>query len=109
MKTPRDWRTELWNVHKRVVNFPVGSSEDVRFLAMGLAGEVGEVLNIIKKDWRGDSGDRRAALREELGDAQAYLSLLVRTCGFDPDEMMYRVVKKAHARWPDATRVPREE
>jgi NTP pyrophosphatase (non-canonical NTP hydrolase) len=47
-------------------------------LALGLAGEVGEVVEHIKKALRDDAGvitgNRRAALTTELGDALWYLA-----------------------------------
>lgn len=45
---------------------PVDKQEQVRFMALALCGEVGELANLVKKDWRGDSGDRRDQIKEEL-------------------------------------------
>src|ERR1700739_3058699 len=47
----------LWNVHTAIVEKTrkPGSAEDIRFLSFALFGEVGELANLIKKDWRGDN------------------------------------------------------
>ena len=45
------------------------------FLALGLAGEVGEVCNLIKKQER-DGTDHSDRIKEELGDCLWYLSML---------------------------------
>jgi hypothetical protein len=41
--------------------FPPYASDDERFLAISLAGEVGELCNMIKKRWR-DGADLRYAM-----------------------------------------------
>lgn len=52
----------------------------VMYPAMGLAGEVGEVLNKIKKVYRDDGGEmtheQREGIAKELGDCLWYLSIL---------------------------------
>lgn len=47
---------------------PLAGADRVRFLALALCGEVGELANLIKKDWRADVGSRREAIKEELAD-----------------------------------------
>ena len=45
------------------------------FFALGLAGEVGEVCNLIKKQER-DGADHTERIKEELGDVLWYLTQL---------------------------------
>lgn len=59
-----------------------GSVDLVAFYAMGLSGEAGEVLNIVKKLVRKKGGDK-AALPFELADAFTYLMLLADELGVD--------------------------
>ncbi len=99
----RLWREEVWRIHCAVQKrFVVGGEEDRRFLALALAGEVGEALNLIKKDWRGDGGDRRPALIEELADIAVYLELLARVYGVDLDKACRDVLEKIYREFPDA-------
>jgi NTP pyrophosphatase (non-canonical NTP hydrolase) len=59
------------------------------FLAMGLGGEAGEVLNEFKKWMRGDytRAEFIGKLRGELGDVQCMLALVARYAGLDLDEV----------------------
>jgi NTP pyrophosphatase (non-canonical NTP hydrolase) len=61
------------------------------FLALGLAGEAGEVANVVKKLLRdGDDQNLRADLGLELADVLTYLLLLADECGVDLVDM-YRI------------------
>ena len=79
-----EWAEEIFAIHERAVGhkklIEPWSIEDVRFLALALAGEVGELANRIKKQWRGDDdqGDPRSntASHEELVDIRVYVELL---------------------------------
>ena len=55
---------------------------DALYLALGLGGEVGEVLEKIKKEIRDGVFEKRA-LQKELGDVLWYLSQL--SCAYDFD------------------------
>ncbi len=50
------------------------------YLAMGLAGESGELINKVKKIWRDDDGkmtdEKRVAIKQELGDVLWYTAQL---------------------------------
>lgn len=54
--------------------------------ALGLAGETGEVIEIIKKHIRDDQLDLDH-LKEELGDVLAYIALLARIYNIDFDDV----------------------
>lgn len=59
-----------------------GFLERLRFLSVGLGGEVGEAQNMIKKEWRGDRAIKDAfdgwmkELEEEIVDGANYISML---------------------------------
>lgn len=93
----------LWNVHTAIVegSRKPGSDEDRRFLALALAGEVGELANVIKKQWHGDKDPAfEEKLQDELGDVYAYLRLLAIAYGADLDEIFHRVtLPKIRKRW----------
>lgn len=58
----------------------------VRYCALGLFGEAGEIANKVKKIWRDDAGllteDRKAQLRDELGDVLWYATRYAHHRGF---------------------------
>jgi NTP pyrophosphatase (non-canonical NTP hydrolase) len=65
-----------------------GSDDDIRFFALALAGEAGELANVVKKAWRdGKPLDREAAL-EELAGAACYLVGMAAALGCDLDAEM---------------------
>lgn len=59
------------------------------YLSIGLAGEVGEVLNILKKKlyYTQQSLDY-IHLKDELGDCLYYLTNLITDCGWTLEEIM---------------------
>ena len=65
------------------------SPEDrVRFFALALCGEAGELANFIKKDWRGDTGDRSADIVKELADVANYTFILAMALDVDLEKAM---------------------
>jgi hypothetical protein len=67
----------LWNIHTALTkNIKPKTIEDQRFLTLALCGEVGELANLAKKQWRGDNDPEfDSKFRDELGDIYAYLIL----------------------------------
>lgn len=67
--------------------------QEARYLypVLGLAGEVGEVANKVKKVFRDDGGvltaERRAAIRDELGDCLWYLARIADELGYTLSEI----------------------
>ena len=64
--------------------------QDLRaYLAIGLAGEVGELLNIVKKKmyYPGYHLDYQH-LKDEMGDCLYYLTNLITDCGWTLEEIM---------------------
>jgi len=60
------------------------------YLAIGLAGEVGEVLNILKKKlYYTQYNLDYVNLKDELGDCLYYLTNLITDCGWTLDEIMH--------------------
>jgi NTP pyrophosphatase (non-canonical NTP hydrolase) len=53
------------------------------FLALALCGEAGELANLVKKQWRGDAGDRYAEIVSELADVGNYAFMLASHFGID--------------------------
>lgn len=70
----------------------------------GLAGEVGELMNIIKKAiWHqhGLTDDTRIKIKEEIGDAMWYIAALCTKMGFELGDVMFSNVEKLKKRHPN--------
>ena len=65
---------------------------DLKYMAIGWAGEVGEVLNEIKKIERDDNGlltdSKKNILIEELGDSMWYLSGICNRLGCNIEDII---------------------
>lgn len=69
--------------------------------ALGLGGECGEVLDLLKKVVRDGAPLDRARLCEELGDVLFYVSALGGLHGITLDEIARENLAKLGRRWPD--------
>lgn len=72
-------------------------------MATGLAGEAGEVLELLKKHVRDGTPVDAGRLVKELGDAQFYLGKIAHTFGFSLAEVMASNVDKLAARFEAGT------
>lgn len=78
----------------------------VVYPALGLAGETGEVVDIIKKIVRNQDVSPKLEMTEaqtenlklELGDVLWYWSALIKDLGFDPGDIMQANIDKLTAR-----------
>lgn len=59
------------------------------YLSLGLAGEVGELLNVVKKIERGDfaTADVKHILKDELGDVLWYVIMLAVELDLKPSDV----------------------
>lgn len=69
--------------------------------AIGLAGEAGEVAELIKKGVFHRHGVDREKLHKELGDVLWYVAALCTKAGFDMSEVMQSNIAKLMQRYPD--------
>lgn len=69
--------------------------------ALGLAGEAGEVVDLIKKGIYHQQGIDRDKVKKELGDVLWYLSALCKQFDFTLEEVMETNIEKLKARFPD--------
>lgn len=73
--------------------YPIRADQGVEYMALGLAGEAGEVANVVKKDWRaaglnaGLTSGTRAKLLDELGDVLWYLAALASAADLTLEEI----------------------
>lgn|SRR6185436_11496863 len=98
-----DWRRKARAIHELVVKrWPPYSDEDQRFLALALAGEVGEFCNVVKKLWRGDDlPHAHAMIEEELADIRIYLELVALSFHVDLDAACEAKMPELQRRWPE--------
>ena len=75
---------------------------DALYLALGLGGEVGEVLEKIKKEIR-DGIFEKKALQKELGDVLWYLSQLSYAYDFDFEDVAKANLSKLQSRYKRGT------
>jgi NTP pyrophosphatase (non-canonical NTP hydrolase) len=103
------WKESADIVHRTVASGlePYGK-QDLRFLSLFLAGEVGEFCNLIKKEWMEEfgvaksQGDKKDSIRLELADIRICLELLAKCVGVDLDAACAEKLAIYEARWKEA-------
>lgn len=92
--------TELDDIVKRHLEWTPEEPQRLPFLILALAGEVGELANLIKKNMRGDSGAeaRLQMIRDELADVNAYTRMIGQYFGVDVDELTKKKVLEVEQR-----------
>ena len=78
----------------------VGLGDDPSFCALGLAGEVGELANLAKKEWR-DGVHLLPEIRLEAADVFIYLILYARARGFSLEKAILDKLEILSVRRPD--------
>ena len=103
------WAAEIERIHQTAIKrsgMAPWSQEDIRFLSLALAGEVGELGNFVKKEWRGDfrTLDQRQsyqkAVMKELADIRVYLHLLATAFHVDLDEAVEEKLPEIRKKFP---------
>ena len=89
---------QVWS--RRTAIYPADVA--VQYTALGLAGEVGEICNEIKKVYRDDDGvvtaERRADLVDEFGDVFWYLARVTDELNIDMQDVLERNIAKLEDR-----------
>ena len=68
---------------------------------LGLAGESGETLDMIKKWVFHEKELDKEHLKKEIGDVMWYVAMICESAGFDLDDVMQTNVDKLKARYPE--------
>ena len=103
-----DWREKAQVIREMFVKKrgdKLGSDNDRRYLALALGGEVGEMQNLVKKEWRGDLKKTQKAelhhkIAMELADIRIYLEHLADAYGVNLDEACETKTEELKQRWP---------
>jgi NTP pyrophosphatase (non-canonical NTP hydrolase) len=78
---------------KHQENYKIDENNRLALMTLGLAGECGEVIELVKKDIRDGVVDKKK-VAEELGDVMAYLAIVAEYYGYDLDEIAQMVIDK---------------
>jgi len=89
---------EYQNKAKETAEYPNSLNGAVFYTAIGLAGEVGELLNKIKKIARDNITLDKDDIAYELGDILWYLSELARAMNIDLDYVAIKNLEKLRSR-----------
>lgn len=97
---------DIWSVYPTIVSATAQTDspkkEQISNACMGLCGEAGEVIDLLKKHLYHMHDLDEDELKKELGDVLFYWTwLAVLIFGFDRAEIMLRNAEKLQARYPD--------
>lgn len=84
----------------RTLNLDLPHREQLSLGALGLAGEGGEVVELIKKALFHGTELPREQLKKELGDVLWYLAAIATTNGLSLSEVAAANIKKLQVRYP---------
>ena len=103
---PRDMTLKEYEHHAlRTANGGTKTlNEDERLIlncCLGLAGESGELVDMVKKYLFHDHPFDTENAVKELGDIHWYWSVMCHTIGVDPNEVLRRNVEKLYKRYPN--------
>lgn len=84
----------------------IGSS-DLTIMGLGIAGEAGEVADLIKKEVGHGHPRNREKMAKELGDVLWYLSAIAEEYGYSLSEIATMNIEKLKARYPEGFTVER--
>lgn len=96
------WKEDCLKIHYYfTADKPWDSNDHLDFLALGLAGEAGEVANVQKKAMRGDNlPNYNKMISDEMADVMMYLYMMSDRLGIDLDIACEEKCKELKERWP---------
>lgn len=96
--------------NKRIINKLNSEEYDVGGVlngCLGLSGEAGETLDMIKKWVFHEKELDVEHFKKELGDVMWYMAMICHSMGFDLDEILQMNIEKLRARYPQGFDVAR--
>ena len=95
----QDWVRRMWNWQEPGEKLKRLTQRDDRMMELGLGGETGEVLELIKKFVRSKANKiDKAHLTEELGDVLYYVMMIGSRYGISMNDIIFENVKKLEGR-----------
>ena len=95
--TPNEYQKEAL----RTVPTGIGKVNQLLNGIMGLAGESGEAVDLVKKFYFHGHALDKAHLAKELGDVAWYLAVTAHAIGYDLETILQMNVDKLRKRYPD--------
>lgn len=101
------WQPQSWANHQEFIKRANAKghlrsdAQVISFLGLALCGEAGELANLLKKMWRGDSVSTQD-LWHEIADVRIYLQHLAEHLGVDIDAACQQKVEIVAKRLSDA-------
>lgn len=93
--------TDYQKISRRTMNKDLTYDQKLCNMAMGIAGEGGEIIDLIKKaQFQGHTLDVKK-VKEEIGDLMWYVSNLAELVGGDMDEILQDNFNKLLKRYPN--------
>lgn len=92
---------EFQNKSTRTINHALTTEQLISNMCMGISGETGEVIDIIKKHLYQGHDLNKEHLTEELGDVMFYITNLATLVGIDMQEVLQNNVDKLLKRYPN--------
>lgn len=96
-----------WEAHQTAVYPDEFRTDALTYVALGLAGEAGELANQVKKILRDDEGrltaERADKLIDELGDVLWYVAEFATVLDVQLNDVAIRNLRKLHKRAEDGT------
>lgn len=89
--TGKEFQTKIEEVRGGKEHYG-NDSESLSYNVIGLGGEVGEFLNVVKKSMRPGSPDRRPQQRDELANVLFYVARCATILKFDLDDLFQRQI-----------------
>ena len=96
---------EYQKLAMRNLNPALNNDEVLLNGVMGLCGESGEVIDILKKHLSQGHELNKEKMAEELGDVAWYLAETAYALGYDLEEILQMNIEKLQKRYPDGFRV----
>ena len=92
---------EYQELAARTVNSTLSERERIANFALGLAGEAGEVIELLKKHLYHNKPLALGELKKELGDVQWYLSGIAYLFGMSLEDVAAANIEKLEKRYPN--------
>jgi NTP pyrophosphatase (non-canonical NTP hydrolase) len=86
---------------RRTINNDLSVKDQILNFSLGLSGEVGEVIDLIKKEFFQGHKRNNDKLKDEIGDVFWYLTNLCNELGYDIETVLDMNIEKLNKRYPN--------